>query len=179
MIMTELRVRGCFGYITETFPECYGGEKFDRPHLVEHVFADGRLLLLIGSMVPDCYRIANAEDFVPSREEYFCCGTVIDAEWHGDSNRALNVWCNGQGNVLPELNNGENVLTDEQATLLYEGKLRLKYERVSVHTCRRKLFATLEEHPKLLAIYGETVMQPQMKNGTASTPVTFSQREVL
>ena len=76
--------------------------------LVNHVFADGRLLtlLLINSNTPG--EVISPEDFAPSREAYVSFGSYVEPRWDGDSCRCMNTWAEGNINTSDTKPTGEH-----------------------------------------------------------------------
>ncbi len=102
--------RGTFGFVRH---EMYGKQCLTRA-LVNHVFADGRLLtlLLINSNTPG--EVISPEDFAPSREAYVSFGSYVEPRWDGDSCRCMNTWAEGNINTHPTPNQPENIKTDAE-----------------------------------------------------------------
>lgn len=82
-------------------------EDSKRCAIVEHVFANGKLLVHYSGN-KRFRAIVENDEFEPSRDAYFCEGSWVDPEWDGDSARCLNYWV------------GDCVMTDEQAWRLFE-----------------------------------------------------------
>jgi hypothetical protein len=92
--------RGVVGYLQD------GGGRY--PIIIDHVFADGRVLFTDMSM-KHSYGVTDATSFTPSRDAYTCLGSFVEPEWDGDSCRCLNYWADDNINV------SQNVRTDAEA----------------------------------------------------------------
>jgi hypothetical protein len=104
LILEVARMRGMFGFIK------FSDEGEKRETVVEHVFADGRLLVhYLGNK--RFRAVLVREEFEPSRDAYWSEGSWVEPEWDGDSARCLNYWAG---------ETGVNIMTDEQAWKLFE-----------------------------------------------------------
>ncbi len=90
--------QGTFGFIIlNDGPRCA---------VVEHIFADGRLMVHYAGN-KRFHAIVLRDEFEPSRSAYFCEGSWVEPIWDGESAVCLNAW------VEPY------TLTDEMAMELF------------------------------------------------------------
>lgn len=99
-------MRGTFGFIK------FSDESQKRTAVIEHVFADGRLLVRYSGNRRFRAILEPDELFETSRDAYWTEGSGVEPEWDGDSARCVNYW---EDNEV-----GVNVMTDEQAWRLFE-----------------------------------------------------------
>jgi len=83
--MSAMKMEGTVGFIK------FNDERNKRCAIVEHVLADGKLLVHYSGN-KRFRAVVDNEEFEPSRDAYFCEGSWVDPEWDGDSARCLNYW---------------------------------------------------------------------------------------
>ena len=81
--MSDKIASGTYGFITFFY-----NKPTPREAVVEHVFADGKLLVhYFGNA--QFRAIVTPDNFTPSRDAYFCEGSWAEPQWDGDSARCI------------------------------------------------------------------------------------------
>ena len=107
---SEVAVRGTCGFYANA-------DDRDSRGIVEHVFADGRLLIHDDAN-SDSHVIIPRSQFKPSRNAYFTFASGIEPRWDGDTCRCTNWWATPEfGDPRP--NQAANIHTDDEVLRIH------------------------------------------------------------